>query len=170
MKLVNYQPEWKKIFEMEVRKIKRVFRKEALDVQHVGSTAIPGMRAKPIIDIALIVSKLEKAKEYIKTLKAIGYFLKRGDDVKERLFLTKGPEENRIFYLHIGEAGSNYIKDMILFRDYLRAHKGEVKKYEKVKERLALMYPEDRKNYTRKKGKLINEIILKAKKEGRQYS
>lgn len=163
VKLVKYDQKWRKSFELETKKISKIFGKDALNIQHVGSTAIPGMLAKPIIDIALIVPSLLKAKDYEKRLNKIGYELKKNDGRKERLFFTKGPEEKRTHYLHIGKIGSGYAEDMILFRDYLCQHKITAKNYSKLKEKLAKEYRDKREVYTAKKEKLIKEIIKKAR-------
>jgi len=164
VKLVRHNPKWRQNFEREQKKIRKVFGWDALEIQHVGSTAIPGILAKPIIDIALIVPSLQKAKRYVKKLQAINYELKKNDTRKERLFFTKGPEEKRTHYLHVGEIGSGYAEGMILFRDYLCNHKNAAKKYSELKEKLAQKYQNRREIYATKKEKLIKEIIKKAKK------
>jgi GrpB-like predicted nucleotidyltransferase (UPF0157 family) len=163
VKLVKHNPKWRQIFKREEKKIRKIFGQEALDVQHIGSTAIPGILAKPIIDIALIVSSLKRAKQNISKFKKIGYELKKNDTKKERLFFTKGPENNRTHYLHVGEAGSGYAEDMILFRDYLRNNKTAARKYSELKKKLAKEYQERREIYTAKKEKLVKEMVKKAK-------
>lgn len=164
VKLVKHNPKWKESFEQEAQKIRKIFGKDMLDIQHVGSTSIPEILAKPIIDIALVVPSLQKAKRYTKKLQAIDYELKKNDARKERLFFTKGPEEKRTHYLHIGEIGSGYAEDMILFRDYLCMHKDAAGKYSELKEKLAEKYQNTREIYTAKKEKFIKKIIDRAKK------
>jgi len=166
VKLVKYDPKWRKSFAYEMKKIKKVFGKDVLDIQHVGSTAIPGILAKPIIDIALIVPSLSKAGRYKEKLKKIGYEIKKNDKRKERLFFTKGPEERRTHYLHIGEIGSGYAEDMILFRDYLRQYKITAKNYSELKEKLAKEYKDKREIYSAKKEKLVEEILLRIHRNG----
>jgi len=164
VKLVRYNPNWWQRFKCEEKKIRKVFGRDALEIQHVGSTAIPGILAKPIIDIALIVPSFQKAKLYEKRLKEIGYKIKKNDTRKERLFFTKGPEKKRTHYLHIGEIGSNYAEDMILFRNYLRKHKDTAKEYSELKENLAKRYQDKREIYTVRKTELIKKIVNKMKK------
>jgi len=164
VKLVGYNSKWRQNFEREEKKIKKIFGRDALKIQHVGSTAIPGILAKPIIDIALVVPSLQKARRYQKKLEEIGYELKKNDLRQERLFFTKGLEEKRTHYLHIGEIGSGCAEDMILFKDYLHNHKNVAKKYSKLKEQLAAKYQNLREIYAIKKKKFIEEIIQKAKK------
>ncbi len=164
VKLVKYNSKWKESFEREAKKIKKILGKDALDIQHVGSTAIFGMLAKPIIDIIIVIPSLEIASKHIRQLKKIGYEPKKDDKkTKERLFFTKGPKERRIYYLHIGKAGSIYIKNTLLFRDYLIKHKNTAKKYSQLKKKLAEKYQDKREVYTKKKDKFIKSIIKKTK-------
>ncbi len=164
VKLIRHNPKWRQNFEREEKKLKKVFGRDALKIQHVGSTAIPGILAKPIIDIALIVLSLQKARCYERKLKEIGYKIKKNDTKRERLFFTKGSEKRRTHYLHISEIGSGYAEDMILFRDYLRNHKDVAKKYSELKEKLAEKYPKAREIYAVQKEKLIEETVKKAKR------
>jgi GrpB-like predicted nucleotidyltransferase (UPF0157 family) len=167
VKLVKYNQKWRQSFEREAKKLQKIFGKDALEIQHVGSTAIPGILAKPIIDIALVVSSFKKVRQYKKKLKEIGYELKKNDTRGERLFFTKGPEKKRTHYLHIGEIGSGYTEDMILFRNYLHKHKDIAGEYSKLKESLAKKYQDKREVYTARKTKLVEEIVKKAKKLSR---
>ncbi|TSC65831.1 MAG: hypothetical protein G01um101477_324 [Candidatus Doudnabacteria bacterium Gr01-1014_77] len=167
VKLVRYNPKWRQSFQHEQKKLSKVFDQNAFKIEHIGSTAIPGILAKPIIDIALIVPSFKKAKRYVKKLKELGYEIKKDDTRKERLFFTKGPEEKRTHYLHIGEIGSGYVEDMILFRDFLCKNKAIAKKYSDLKENLAEKYQDKREIYTAKKEKLIKDIVKKAKKFSR---
>ena len=162
VKLSKNNPKWVNSFEVEKKKLRKVFGKEVIDIQHIGSTAISNISAKPIIDIGVIVSSLKKVKRYIRPLKQVGYIFKK-ENRKDRLFFTKGPEKRRTHYLHIGELGSGYVEDMILFRDYLIKNKNIAKEYEILKKKLADQYSKDRSLYSLKKEKLILAILKKAK-------
>lgn len=168
VKLVKHDPKWRPSFKREENKIRKIFGSDALEIQHVGSTSIPGILAKPIIDMVLIIRSLRKAKQHLEKLEEHGYKLKKKDTKKERLFLTKGPKEKRTHYLHIGEIGSGYGEDMILFRDYLLKHKDTAKKYSELKNDLAKKYQDRRDVYGQKKHRLIEAIIKKAKKSIRE--
>ncbi|MCX6798297.1 MAG: GrpB family protein [Candidatus Falkowbacteria bacterium] len=163
VKLNEYDPNWHRSFVQEAKKLKRVFGQDALNIQHVGSTAIRGILAKPIIDIGIIVPSLRIAKSYTKKLKDIGYELKP-EDKKERLFFTKGPAEKRTHYLHLGKIGSGYVEDMISFRDYLLEHKDIAKQYSQLKTKLAEKYKDAREVYAQKKKKMIEQIIKRTGK------
>ena len=86
VKLVKYNSDWKKSFEYESKKIKKALGKDIVDIQHVGSTSIDRILAKPIIDIGVIVSSFQKKDYYIEKLSGIGYQFKQDDQRKERLF------------------------------------------------------------------------------------
>lgn len=161
VKLVAYNPAWEKSFAKEAKKIAAVFSDDALDIQHVGSTAIPGIVAKPIVDIGVTVSSLKQARKYIDSLQAIGYTLKLNDPRAERLFFTKGPEEKRTHYLHIGESDHDYIADMVTFRDYLRNNPDEAHKYSELKKKLAVAYADKREVYTAQKEAFVKNILEK---------
>lgn len=158
----KYNAKWKRVFEREAGGIRKIFRQDAFTIEHIGSTAIPGAMAKPVIDIAVIVSSLRKARKHVEALKEIGYKLK-DENRSERLFFTKGPEEKRTHYLHVGEKGSGYVEDMILFRDYLREHKEAVREYTELKLKLARKYKNKRELYTRLKETLVETVIQKAR-------
>lgn len=155
---------WKKSFQKEKKKLQKLFGKDALDIQHVGSTAISKIFAKPIIDIGVIVLSLRRTKKHIAALKKIGYTKKR-EKRHDRLFFTKGPEKKRTHYLHVGEIGSGYIEDMILFRDYLLRNKKIVGEYSELKKKLAKRYADKRYVYTKKKGGFIKLAVKKCRNQ-----
>lgn len=159
VKLVPYDPEWEENFKDEAKRLKSVFGDYALSIEHIGSTGIPAVLAKPILDIGVIVSSLEEVKNYIEQLKEIGYLLKEDDTRGERLFFTKGSEDLRTHYLHVGEQGSGYIEDMIRFRDYLNNHEEVAKEYSELKKKLCDSYAENREQYTNRKQELVREVL-----------
>lgn len=159
VKLVEHNPEWKQNFAKEEKEIRDVLGQDCIDVQHVGSTAIPGILAKPIIDIAVVVPTLEKVKFYQEKLGKIGYDLKENDTRIERLFFTKGPENNRTHYLHLGELNDTYVQDMILFKEYLYRYKNLAEDYVSLKKDLTRRYRDKRYDYTAGKESFIKSVI-----------
>ena len=157
-----YDPEWNEEFEQEKEKLKNAFRNLALDIQHVGSTAIPGVSAKPIIDIGVLVNSFQDVETKIIDLEGLGYIQKK-ENRPERMFFTKGSDEKRTHYLHIGEKGSGYVEDMILFRDYLMAHPEARDSYSVLKRGLEQKFFDQRDNYTSKKADFVEQILAKAK-------
>lgn len=163
VKLVPHNPEWDELFRLEKIKLLKVVGEIIIDIQHVGSTAIPTISAKPIIDIAVVVKSLEEVEKCVKKIEALGYQRKQ-ENRPERLFFTKGPEENRTVYLHIGDESTDYIKDMIMFRDYLIQHPATSKKYMELKTELAEKFSDNREPYTAAKEKLVRQVLEIAKK------
>lgn len=161
VKLVRHNPQWKKSFTREAEKLRKVFGRDALDIQHVGSTAILGVLAKPIIDLAVIVPSPRTARRHIPVLRRIGYQLKR-EARTGRLFFTKGSARKRTHYLHVGKSGSGYVEDIIIFRDYLRSHHSAAREYAALKEKLSARYRHERDHYTERKGKFIAFTLREA--------
>lgn len=163
VKLVPHNPGWDKLFQAEKAKLLVALGELVVDIQHVGSTAIPTIPAKPIVDIAVLVKSLEKVKGYVGKMEALGY-RKKQENRPERLFFTKGPEKNRIVYLHMGDENTYYIKDMVVFRDHLIQNPAEAKKYAELKEGLAERFADNRAPYTAAKEKFVQEVLDKAKR------
>lgn len=162
VELFSYNPAWKKLYQEEAKILRSVIGKYILDIQHVGSTSIPGAKAKPIIDIAIGVENLKKAEKCVKPLTNLGYEYKYNAGVRGRRFFAKGSEKNRTHYIHIIKLNGRQWKNYTLFRDYLKKHKRTVKEYNELKEKLAKKYKNDRYTYTAKKDSFIKGIIKKA--------
>ncbi|MCX6764168.1 MAG: GrpB family protein [Candidatus Nealsonbacteria bacterium] len=162
VKLLPYNPNWEKLYKKEEKLIRSVIGEYIKDIQHVGSTSIPGAKAKPIIDIAIGVESLKIGKKCIKPLKKLGYQYAYDSKIGGQHFFAKGKEKNRTHYIHMIKLNGRYWKNCILFRDYLRKHKDIIKKYNNLKEKLAKIYKDDRDTYTIKKSSFIRIIIKKA--------
>lgn len=127
--LFPYQTTWVDEFESEKLKLQHVLGDRALDIQHVGSTAVPGLAAKPIVDIAIAVSTLEIVDRLIEPLQILGYEHKGEAGVRERRFFAKGPESNRSHYLHISALCTEFSR-LLKFRDILKADPELASQYE----------------------------------------
>lgn len=157
--------EWKDEFEKQKIILTKIFKDDLVDIQHVGSTAIPNLKAKPIVDIAVAVRNLEDVLKYVDELKEYGYEFRGNAGVEGRYFFAKGSPENRTHYLHTEPINSSNWETHIFFRDYLIDHPELIKEYEKIKEELALKYPEERAKYTAGKNEFITNVLKKARKE-----
>lgn len=167
IELVPYNTEWPKLAEIEIKKLFEALPKNhILDIQHVGSTAIFGMLAKPIIDIQIAVDSLKAIKPIaINILKLLGYVYWDENPDSERLFFVKGMPpfgKKRTHHVHIVEPGSKQWKNKIIFRDYLISHPELAHDYEKLKRSLATLYTYDREQYTDAKASFINKILKNA--------
>jgi GrpB-like predicted nucleotidyltransferase (UPF0157 family) len=139
--VVPYQSGWKDLFEREADILRSTLEEKAVRIEHIGSTAIPGMVSKPIIDIMVAVVSLIQAKELIPLLKAIGYEYKPHDTVPERMFFAKEHSpEYRTHHLNLATQESGFWKNQIAFRDYLRAHDQIAAEYADLKKRLSEEY------------------------------
>lgn len=166
--IVPYNSEWPNVASAEISKLREVLPlNKIIDIQHVGSTAIPGTSAKPIIDIQVAVNSLEEIKGVaIPELQKLGYEYWYENPDPKRMFFVKGmpPFGNgRTHHVHIFEYDSDHWRNKIIFRDYLRHHPGTVKEYEQLKNKLAVDYTYDREKYTDEKLEFINKILKLAR-------
>ncbi|MDP2741555.1 MAG: GrpB family protein [bacterium] len=163
VKLLLYNPIWGKLYKKEEKLILSVLKDYISDIQHIGSTAIPGAKAKPIIDIAVGVKKLKDGEKCIEPLRQLGYRYIHDANIEKRHFFTKGNGVYITHHLHVEKFNGKNWKNQILFRDYLKKHKEVVKEYNELKEILADKYKNDRKKYVAGKNKFIKNILKKAR-------
>lgn len=158
--LVEYDPRWPLDFEREAERIRRVLGDRALLIEHAGSTSVPGLIAKPIIDIVLAVESSADEPSYAAPLQAAGYELRiREPDWHEhRLF--KGPDVN--INLHVFTFGSPEIERMLLLRDHLRADQSDRELYARTKRELAHKNWKYVQEYADAKGPVVEAIIVRA--------
>ena len=165
VQLVPYNPQWAEEFESEKRALLGILGDKILGVEHVGSTAIPGIKAKPILDVMVVISSLERWEEYKEPLSTLGYEFRRDLRKTEgHVLFVKGPEENRTHYLKLAERDSVFWKNHILFRDYLSNHQEEREEYQKLKEQLLEEHKGVREPYTKGKEEFVRKILNLAKK------
>src|SRR4051794_35212046 len=119
----------------------------AVRIDHVGSTAVPGLAAKPIIDLQLSVTRIEPLAPYREPLEQLGYLFVPDPESPGFHLFAQPAERPRTHHLHVCEAGSRHEQRHLAVRDFLRAHPGEAGQYEAVKRRLAAAHPEDRLAY-----------------------
>lgn len=152
----NYQI-WEEKFYNEKRKLENIFYNEKFTIEHVGSTAVKGLSAKPIVDIAIGVQDLDNIKPYIPQLAKL-YTIKETYDSNEILLIAENEKETN-FLIHVMPINSTRYKNMIIFRDILNNNSTILKKYEDLKIKLAMKYPNDRKMYTKLKNDFIQDIL-----------
>lgn len=135
------------------------------EIHHIGSTSIPDLKAKPIIDIIAVVDNLDDYKKLVRPLEQIGYtFMKdRVFAIKDRVFFPKGPEGNRTHHLSLVLKESQQYKDNLLFRDYLTYNAEARRAYQALKESLSKKFANDRESYTKAKESFITKVLEKAK-------
>ncbi|MUK87897.1 GrpB family protein [Ornithinibacillus sp. L9] len=165
VRLCSYDPNWEKQYEYERRRILDVIGNYAVRIEHIGSTAIKGLEAKPIIDIMVGIHDLEIVPNLVRPLSVIEFEYVHKPEFKDRRFFRKGLWGQGTCHLHICKINSKEWKEKILFRDYLRLHPQIAEEYATLKKSLATTYKLDRQAYTKKKEPFIKAIIEKAKLE-----
>ncbi|MBP3630287.1 MAG: GrpB family protein [Clostridia bacterium] len=164
VELHPYDEQWAIEFQKEKQILQGLLSGIALDIQHVGSTSIPGISAKPIIDIAVAVKDLGDLEKVIPVLQNAGYDVKNSIEDKGEVLGAKGSPECRTHYIHIEPQGSEYWNNHILFRDYLLNHPEYISQYETMKQGVLEQFKE-RKLYTAHKNDFIKKILDLAKQE-----
>jgi GrpB-like predicted nucleotidyltransferase (UPF0157 family) len=133
-----------------------------LGIEHFGSTAVPGLAAKPIIDILIAVVSLTRAKAtMVEPITGLGYVYWVENPKTDRMFFVKGMPpygERRTHHVHITEPDGEMWRRRLAFRDYLRARPDEARRYEALKRDLAVRYPTDREGYTDAKTEFVEAV------------
>jgi GrpB-like predicted nucleotidyltransferase (UPF0157 family) len=164
--LTEYDNNWQTLFEEEKAILHKIF-DSTLKIEHIGSTAIPGILAKPTIDILLEKPRYLNDEEIIKVMIANGYIYMQ--EQTRHLMFVKGYSahglEKKSYHIHIGLLNQKWLWDRMYFRDYLRLHPEELKKYEQLKKELSKQFRYDREAYTDGKTDYIKRITTKAIKE-----
>jgi GrpB-like predicted nucleotidyltransferase (UPF0157 family) len=162
--ITPYDPNWPKVYEEESKLIRATVGDIIRSLDHIGSTSVPGLAAKPIIDIIASVDGRGDADLCKERLHAIGYDdVSTGDSPDWYYCLGKGPHSPG-FHLHLVKEGSQFHKKHILFRDWLRTHPADTRAYAELKISLAEKHRDDRVTYTNSKTEFIEGIVEKAKK------
>ena len=164
VQLVPYTPAWATLFQAERARLQHALGADALDIQHIGSTAVPGLAAKPILDLGIAVAAESVVAACVPRLTALGYTYRgyRGSD--EGHFFDQGPERRLTHYLHMLPIHAPAWWNYLLFRDYLMTHPAVRDAYMRLKQDLASQYADDRAAYTAAKATFIQHILAAAQR------
>lgn len=170
IKIISYNSHWPTLFQTEKQLLESLLVEQSVsDIHHIGSTAIPGMPAKPIIDILISVPSAEQAKlTFPNILDRVGYDYWHDNPKKDRLFFVKGMPprgDGRTHHIHVHE-DENLVKDHLIFRNYMCEHPDEALRYAKLKQGLAEQFSLDREAYTDAKSRFVTAILDKADLSG----
>jgi len=158
---VSHDPAWAEEFRKEAQKLREVLDGEIIAIHHIGSTSIPGITAKPIIDILGEARRIEDIDYYNDAMARHGYLALGEFGLPGRRFFVKGAPK-RTHNVHIFQAGSIEIYRHLAFRDYMIAHPEEARKYSELKQKLALQYKGDMGGYCDGKDAFVKEMEKKA--------
>ena len=158
--VVDYDPDWPEIFRTKAATIHKVMGARALQIEHVGSTSVPELAAKPVIDILLVVEESADEDSYTDALESAGYILKIREPewFEHRMFKGSGPETN----LHVFSKGCEEIDRVLGFRDWLRQNPGDRDLYARTKQALAMENWKYVQDYADAKTTVIAEIMERA--------
>ena len=162
MFLSPHSPLWPAIFEYERAQL-RALLGDGARIEHIGSTAVPGLGAKPIIDILVGMASLEAIDARIPALEGYGYRHRKELEIgtRERRYLTRTDGHPGNFHLHAVIEGSPFWVAHLGFRDALREEPALAERYWKLKQRLAARFPDDRAAYADGKGDFIREVLAR---------
>jgi GrpB-like predicted nucleotidyltransferase (UPF0157 family) len=164
IQIVDYNPDWPRRFAAEREQLVAVFQPLTARIEHIGSTAVPGLGAKPIIDIMLGVDRIGDVQQQVAALTTIGYEYRPDMEVTlpERRFFVKPPAYPREVHLHAVEYATPFWNRHLLFRDVLRNHPKAAAEYLALKRRLAIEFVDNREAYTDAKTAFIEAILKTA--------
>jgi GrpB-like predicted nucleotidyltransferase (UPF0157 family) len=157
-----YDPDWPNRFASEARRIEVALDPIAMRLEHVGSTAVPGLAAKPVIDIQVSVRSMSPREAYRRPLEELGYQWGIDPWTDEHEFFSLDEDGERRFHIHVCPEGSNWERRHVTFREWLREHPDDAASYERLKRQLAEMHPRDTYSYADAKTSFIREIEAKA--------
>jgi GrpB-like predicted nucleotidyltransferase (UPF0157 family) len=162
---VDYDPRWPELFAREADRIRSVLGSLALRIEHAGSTSVPGLAAKPIIDLLLVVADSAQENAYAPALEAAGYVLRIRELTWYEHRMFKGPDTD--INLHVFSSGCPEIDRMLLFRDWLRSKPADRDLYAQTKVALAQKEWTYVQNYADAKTAVIDEIIARVRVDRR---
>ena len=158
--LAPYDPEWPRLFEREERRIRAALGDRALLIEHAGSTSVPGLSAKPIIDIVLALADTTDELAYVPAMEAAGYVLRIREPDWHQHRLFKGPDT--AVNLHVFTIGCAEIERMLSFRDHLRSDEADRTLYENTKQELARRTWKYVQHYADAKSAVVEEILARS--------
>lgn len=163
VEVVPYNPQWKKAFDAESQRITTVLAENIVFVHHIGSTAIPGIYAKPVIDFLIEVKNIDLITKQTPAMEKLGYeAMGEFGLIGRRYFRQENPPGTRIHHVHIYATNSPEIERHLAFRDYMIAHPQNAEQYSQLKQKLAQKYPYDIESYMDGKDEFITRMEQKA--------
>ena len=159
--ITDYDPHWPELFRRAADRVRAALGRRALRLEHTGSTSVPGLAAKPVIDMLLVVADSADEPAYVAALERAGYFLKIREPewFEHRMFKGLETEVN----LHIFSSGCSEIERILLFRDWLRANAADRVLYERAKRALSQQEWKNVQEYADAKTAVVEEILVRAR-------
>lgn len=162
VRIVDYDPGWCALAAAELRRVKEALGEVAVRLEHVGSTAVPGLAAKSILDLQLSVAAIEPRARYVEPLEQLGYLFVPAPESPDYHFFAKPPERPRSHHLHVCEVGSEHEFRHLAVRDFLRVHDDEAARYAALKRQVVARHPWDRLAYIEGKDEYVTALEARA--------
>lgn len=160
--IADYSPGWPRVFEREAAAVLAACRPWVIEVHHVGSTAVPGLAAKPVLDMMPVATGPAEALEAVSRMTAFGYRYRGENGIPGRCYFEMSVDGRTVAHVHMFPMGHAAIRTHLAFRDYLRAHPDSARDYERLKRDLAAKHRHDRDAYTGAKADFIERTIAAA--------
>ncbi|HVD60182.1 MAG TPA: GrpB family protein [Gemmatimonadaceae bacterium] len=157
--VVPYDPRWAEEYSKAADELYDALEANIIAVHHVGSTAVPGLSAKPILDLLVSVSDLEQSLEIIPQIEALNYEFRPKEDIPDRHFLRRKHGGIRTHHLSLAEPTSHYHTVTLAFRDALRENAAMAREYSELKLELARRFPNDRPSYIEGKTAFVERVL-----------
>jgi len=169
VKIEKYDPHWQEEFNIEKENLEKIFGDVAKSIEHMGSTSIVGLSAKPIIDIAVGVDALGDMGKVKEEILKFSHYTIKVDNADGEILMRRGSPlqageiipDHITHFIHVMEINGRKYKDTFAFRDYLRVNHDVLKEYQSLKQKLAIEYKNDRKAYTKAKDEFIKNVLSK---------
>jgi GrpB-like predicted nucleotidyltransferase (UPF0157 family) len=169
VEVVPHDPKWRDAFEIESKSVADALGENVVTIHHIGSTAIPNIYAKPIIDLLVEVKNITDVDGQSSTMESLGYEVMGEFGIPDRRYFRKNNREGtRTHQIHIFETSSVQVERHLAFRDYMMAHPEDAQRYSELKRRLAREYPTNIDRYMDGKDGFIQEMDRKAAEWRRQ--
>jgi GrpB-like predicted nucleotidyltransferase (UPF0157 family) len=159
--IADYDPAWPVRFAELAARLRQALGDVALRIDHIGSTSVPGLAAKPVIDIQISVARLEPVDPFRAPLVGLGYVYRESNPERTKRYFREPLGEPRT-HVHVRRAGSFSEQFPLLFRDYLRVDPAAAAEYAVVKRRLAAEFPHDGQGYTDAKATVVWRLVHQA--------
>ncbi len=162
VRMCAYDPGWPAAAELELRRLRDALGGVAVRFEHVGSTAVPGLESKPVIDLQVSVAALEPRAAYVEALEALGYLYAPDPASPGYRFFGRPAQRPRSHHVHVCEAGGAQEARHLAVRDYLRAHPAQARAYGERKREAAARHPSDRLAYIAAKAAFVDALEARA--------
>ena len=162
LEVVPYDPRWPEAFASEAPRVRDAIGENVVAVHHIGSTAVPGLAAKPIIDIVVEVNDIEAVDAQNERMRQLGYEVRGEWGFSGRRYFVKREGSRRTHHVHVYQTGHPEIESACAFRDYLRAHPAQAREYGCLKQRLARQLPLAVQGYQEAKADFVERMVKAA--------